>query len=231
MVHEQAFNAETVLRISIDAKATVKIGPFSRNGKSRLQVKAADHDFQPAAKMTPFGIYLPDQGELFLYMTSSRLTSDFIVDCLASFWEMVRNRFPQVTTLLINADNGPEMHSRRTQLMYRLTGLADHYQVNVKLAYYPPYHSKYNPVERVWGGLEQHWNGSLLDSIDTVLAFARSFSWRSRQPFVTYVDRIYETGKRLSQTAMAQLEQRFDRLPGPQKWFVTISLSLPHWGF
>ena len=78
-------------------------------------------------------------------MTSSRLTSDFIVDCLASFWEMVRNRFPQVTTLLINADNGPEMHSRRTQLMYRLTGLADHYQVNVKLAYYPPYHSKYNP--------------------------------------------------------------------------------------
>ena len=223
MVHEQAFNAETVLRISIDAKATVKIGPFSRNGKSRLQVKAADHDFQPAAKMTPFGIYLPDQGELFLYMTSSRLTSDFIVDCLASFWEMVRNRFPQVTTLLINADNGPEMHSRRTQLMYRLTGLADHYQVNVKLAYYPPYHSKYNPVERVWGGLEQHWNGSLLDSIDTVLAFARSFSWRSRQPFVTYVDRIYETGKRLSQTAMAQLEQRFDRLPGLEKWFVTIS--------
>ena len=223
MVHEQAFNAETVLRISIDAKATVKIGPFSRNGKSRLQVKAADHDFQPEAKMTPFGIYLPDQGELFLYMTSSRLTSDFIVDCLASFWEMVRNRFPQVTTLLINADNGPEMHSRRTQLMYRLTGLADHYQVNVKLAYYPPYHSKYNPVERVWGGLEQHWNGSLLDSIDTVLAFARSFSWRSRQPFVTYVDRIYETGKRLSQTAMAQLEQRFDRLPGLEKWFVTIS--------
>ena len=129
----------------------------------------------------------------------------------------------RVTTLLINADNGPEMHSRRTQLMYRLTGLADHYQVNVKLAYYPPYHSKYNPVERVWGGLEQHWNGSLLDSIDTVLAFARSFSWRSRQPFVTYVDRIYETGKRLSQTAMAQLEQRFDRLPGLEKWFVTIS--------
>ena len=84
-------------------------------------MKAADHDFQPVAKMTPFGIYLPDQGELFLYMTSSRLTSDFIVDCLASFWEMVRNRFPQVTTLLINADNGPEMHSRRTQLMYRLT--------------------------------------------------------------------------------------------------------------
>ena len=93
----------------------------------------------------------------------------------------------------------------------------------MKLAYYPPYHSKYNPVERVWGGLEQHWNGSLLDLIDTVLTFARSFSWRSRQPFVTYVDRIYETGKRLSQTAMAQLEQRFDRLPGLEKWFVTIS--------
>ncbi len=212
-----------MLRISIDAKATVKIGPFSRNGKSRILVKAADHDFQPDAKTTPFGIYLPDQGELFLYMSSSRVTSDFIVDCLESFWEMVRSRFPQVTTLLINSDNGPESHSRRTQLMYRLTHFADQYQIKVQLAYYPPYHSKYNPVERVWGGLEQHWNGSLLDSLDTVLAFARSFTWRTMQPSVTYIDRIYETGQRLSQSAMTQLEQRFDRLNGLEKWFVTIS--------
>jgi len=78
------------LRISIDAKATVKIGPFSRNGKSRIRINAADHDFQPDAKVTPFGIYLPDHGELFLYMTSSRVTSDFIVDCLESFWETIR---------------------------------------------------------------------------------------------------------------------------------------------
>ncbi len=211
------------MRISIDAKATVKVGPFSRNGKSRVPVNAADHDFQPDEKVTPFGIYLPDHGELFLYMTTSRVTSDFIVDCLEAFWEMVRGRFPQVTTLLINSDNGPETNSRRTQLMHRLVNFVDRSQVKVQLAYYPPYHSKYNPIERVWGGLEQHWNGSLLDSTETVLSFARTFTWRNQQPTVTYVDRIYETGKRLSRAAMTRLEQRFERLYGLEKWFVTIS--------
>lgn len=217
-----------MLRLSIDAKATVKIGPFSRHGQSRLPVKAADHDFQPAATLTPFGVYLPDCSDLFLYMTTSKVTSDFMVDCLETFWETVRDRFPKVTTLLINVDNGPESHSRRTQWMNRLVAFADQHQLTLQLAYYPPYHSKYNPVERVWGGLEQHWNGSLLDSIDSLLAFARTFTWRSHQPVVTFVQRIYETGVKLSQNVMAQLEQRFDRLDGLEKWFVTISPNPPH---
>lgn len=212
-----------MLRISFDAKATVKVGPFSRQGKSRIPVNAADHDFKPDAKVTPFAIYLPEQGDTFLYMTRSKVTSDFIVDCLESFWETVRTRFPQVKTLLINSDNGPETHSRRTQLMNRLAEFADLHKLSLQLAYYPPYHSKYNPVERVWGGLEQHWNGSILDSIDTVLAFARSFVWRNQRPVVTYVDHTYKTGVRLSQKTMTQLEKRFDRLAGLEKWFVTIN--------
>ena len=154
-MHKEAADDESVLRISFDAKATVKIGPFSRNGKSRIIVNAADHDFNADAKMTPFGIYLPDHGEIYFYMTSSKVTSDFIVDCLEMFWEAVRSRFPNVTTLLINSDNGPETQSRRTQLMNRLTAFVDQQKITLQLAYYPPYHSKYNPVERVWGGLEQ----------------------------------------------------------------------------
>src|SRR5262245_14186267 len=128
-----------MLRLSMDAKATVKIGPFSRNGKSRTSVNAADHDFKPAATMTPFGIYLPDFAELFLYMTTSKVTSDFMVDSLEAFWAEVRVRFPKVTTLLINAENGPETHSRRTQLMNRLAAFADQQQLTLHLAYYPPY--------------------------------------------------------------------------------------------
>lgn len=215
-----------MLRLSIDAKATVCVGLYSRYGKARIIVKAADHDFRPEAKVTPFGIYLPDQGELYLYLTTSCVTSDFIVDCLEDFWATVRQRFPQVTTLLINADNGPENHSRRTQFMARLTHFADQAHLTIQLAYYPPYHSKYNPIERVWGGLEQHWNGSLLDRVDTVIAFAKTLTWRTRSPLVQRVDRLYQTGKRLSQAAMRQLEQRLIRLQGLERWFVSI-LPLP----
>ena len=53
--------------------------------------------------------------------------------------------------------------------MKRVTEFVDGFGVAVQLAYYPRYHSKYNPIERVWGVLEQHWNGSLLDSVETVV--------------------------------------------------------------
>jgi hypothetical protein len=56
----------SVMRISMDAKATVKVGDFSRGGKKRVQVKAADHDFKALAKVTPVGILVPQFDELFL---------------------------------------------------------------------------------------------------------------------------------------------------------------------
>ena len=206
----------------------VLIGPFSRNGKTRVLVRAADHDFKPDAKLTPFGIFLPQYNEVYLYFTASRVTSDFIMDCLQDFWLTVRTRFPLVRTLLINQDNGPENHSRRTQFMKRITDFADQFQVTIQLAYYPPYHSKYNPIERVWGVLEQHWNGSLLDTVQSVLSFAKTMTWHGRHPAVQLVDGLYHTGVSLTQKAMAELEKRFERLSGLEKWFVRISpLSAP----
>jgi hypothetical protein len=212
----------------MDAKAMVLIGPFSRKGKTRVIVRAADHDFKPDAKLVPFGIFLPKYNEVYLYFTASRVTSDFIVDCLRDFWLTVRTRFRHIRTLLINQDNGPENHSRRTQFMKRITEFVDEFQVTIQLAHYPPYHSKYNPIERVWGVLEQHWNGSLLDTKQTVLSFAKTMAWHGRHPTVQLVDRLYHTGVSLTQKAMTELEKRFERLPGLGKWFVRISpLPIP----
>lgn len=221
-IHKQAREDETVLRLSFDAKATVLIGALSRGGVSRVVVKALDHDFQPDSKVTPFGILLPDHNRLFLYFTPGKVTSDFIVDCIQACWAEVRDEFPQVTTLLLNQDNGPENHSRRTQFMQRLTQWVDDEKLTIQLAYYPPYHSKYNPVERVWGVLEQHWNGTLLDSLDAVLGFARTLTWKQQTPIVRFVKKVYQTGVKLTQKAMNLLEKRFERLDGLEKWFVTI---------
>src|SRR5262245_61751383 len=115
-----AAQADDVLRISLDAKAVVKVGPFARGGKSRGHVEATAHDFQPVATVTPVGIFLPALDELFVYGIPSKVTSDCLVDRLVQWWETVRARFTHITTLVINLDNGPENHSRRTQLMQRL---------------------------------------------------------------------------------------------------------------
>ncbi len=221
-LHTEADEDKTILRISMDAKATVLIGFLSRGGKTRVVVRALDHDMTPDGKLTPFGIFLPRYDELHLYFTNSRVTSDFIVDCLCDFWSMVRERFPHVRTLLINQDNGRENHSRRTQFMKRIVESVDEFQIAVHLAYYPPYHSKYNPVERVWGGLENHWNGSLLDTVETVLNFAQTMTWNGRHPVVKLVEKTYPKGVRLTPKEMKELEKRFERLPGLEKWFVQI---------
>jgi transposase len=210
------------LRISMDAKATVKVGPFSRGGKSRAEVKAADHDFEAKARVTPVGIFLPATDELFLYGVSSKVTSDCLVDRLEQWWERVRERFASITTLVVNLDNGPENHSRRTQFLYRMVQFAHSSGLRVRLAYYPPYHSKYNAIERCWGILEMHWNGALLERVETVIEFARTMTWKGEHPLVELVTTTYKTGVKLTKEAMTMVESQVKRQPELEKWFVDI---------
>jgi len=225
--NEEADADEETLRISMDAKATVKVGPFARGGKSRVPTKAADHDFEPVATVTPVGIFLPASDELFLYQVTSKVTSDCLVDRLVDWWETVRERFAHITTLLINLDNGPESHSRRTQFMQRLLEFVQRYRITIRLAYYPPYHSKYNAIERCWGILEQHWNGALLDTVDAVIQYARTMTWKGNHPVVALVATTYQTGVKLTKKAMKVVETQLQRVPPLDKWFVDIVCPPP----
>jgi hypothetical protein len=227
MVHQQAVQSTDTLRLSLDAKAPVLIGPFSRGGKSRLGTAGSDHDFKPWGRLTPFGLFLPDSKELNLYFTSSKVTSDFVVDRLGEWWTGNRGRFPRIERLLLDLDNGPENHSRRSQFVYRLVQLAQKERLTIELAYYPPYHSKYNPIERCWGVLEVYWNGALLDSEAAVLGFARSMTYAGKHPQVFRVGQPYASGVCRSTKEMKRLEQCLQRLPGLEKWSVIIPPPKP----
>jgi hypothetical protein len=221
-VNPQADEAPGTLRLSLDAKATVSVGPFSRRGKSRTKTEAADHDFKPEATLTPFGIFSPEHDDLTLYMARSKVTSDFIVDRLKDWWEFNKIRFPGVTKLVLNLGNGPENHSRRTQFLKRVVGFAREYRLDIDLAYYPPYRSKYNPIERCWGILELHWDGALLDSVEAVLGYAETMSWKGGHPEVVLVEAEYSKGVRLGREEMEALESEVTRLPTLEKWFISI---------
>ena len=224
-LNRQADDDPTTLRISMDAKVGIKVGEFDRGGKTRVPTVALDHDFSDCLTLTPYGIFLPEGGELFLFFVQSKLTADCIVDLLEDWWLLVKDRFAYIRKIVINQDNGPENNSRRTQFMFRILEFAQKFQLTVQLAYYPPYHSKYNPVERAFGWLEQHWSGSLLDSVDTVLKFASTLTFKGKNPLVTLVDRVYSTGVKLTKQAMAQVETQIQRLPNLKKWFVEIFSS------
>ncbi|MFB5762149.1 ISAzo13 family transposase [Paenibacillus medicaginis] len=153
-IHEEAKNQSTVVRISIDTKDRVKIGDFSRGGFSRVARKAADHDFSETF-VTPFGILDVTADQVALSFTRTKVTADFMVDEIERYW--INSGYAAnkaIDTILINSDNGPENNSRRTQFIKRMVEFAARHGVKIILAYYPPYHSKYNPIERDGGG----WN-------------------------------------------------------------------------
>jgi hypothetical protein len=224
-VHFQAVANPETLRISIDTKAKVKIGEFSRGGAARgkKSVRAADHDMHPDALATPAGILEVDSNQLNLVFGTSRDTSDFVTDCLEVWWAHRQAAHPGVRRLLIDLDNGPEIASSRTQFMKRLVAFSDRHQLTLELAYYPPYHSKYNPIERCWGILENHWNGTLLTSIETALAWAKTMTWRGVTPIIHLLNRVYETGVRLSPREFRPIAARLTRSVSLPKWSLTIS--------
>ena len=153
---------------------------------------------------------------------TSRETSDFIADCIAHWWMRNQTRFDAIRQLVIDLDNGPENASSRTQFIKRMVDFADRYQLEIVLVYYPPYHSKYNPIERCWGILEQHWNGTLLNSVDTVLAWARTMTWKDLPPVVDLMDKTYEKGIRITKKAFQKFEQRLQRDEALPKYCVRI---------
>ena len=212
------------LRISIDTKAKVDLCDSSRGGTSRCKkaVQADDHDMGPKSKLVPFGILDVMAGLLTIVFGSSFETSDFIVDCLEQWWDDNKDSYSHIKQLVINLDNGPQNSSHRTQFMKRMVEFADKYNLEIVLAYYPPYHSKYNPIERVWGILEEHWNGTLLNSVETTLEWAKSMTWKGLSPVVKLLDSTYEKGVSISKKMFKSIAARIERCNSLPKYCATI---------
>ena len=107
--------------------------------------------------------------------------------------------------------------------MKRMVEFADRNNLEIVLVYYPPYHSKYNPIERCWGILEHHWSGTLLDERTTVLEWARSMTWKGISPVVNLLDRVYQTGVKIAKNAFQPIANRLQRNQEIPKYAVTIA--------
>ena len=210
----------------MDCKATVKLGDFSRGGKTRGDNKAADHALGSKAKYIPCGIVDEDTGQLYITFGGSYKTSDCIVDTLQAWWYGLSAPEQQGTERLqIKMDNGSESNGVWTQFLHRLVALTDQIGKPIHLLYYPPYHSKYNPIERCWGILELHWNGAKLTDTETMVEWAQSMTWKGLQPVVTLNTTAYKKGISLTKKVMREIEMRLERNPLLPKWDILIQPS------
>ncbi len=209
----------------MDTKATINVGKYSRRGRSRgtEAVKALDHDMHTKKKLIPGGILEPVSGKAFLFFSSSYKTSDFMVDGLLLWWSKRKEHLTGIKHLVVNMDNGPECSGRRSQFLLRMSEFADVTKLTIRLAYYPPYHSKYNAIERYWAGLEKSWNGYLLDTVDSVLKRAANFAWKGLNATVCLLKNSYEKGVKVSGSKKVRMEQRLLRSKILPKYDVVIA--------
>ena len=210
------------LRLSIDSKAKVKIGNLSRNGKARTIKKANDHDTEWISILVPFGILNLDTDKLSIYFGSSAETSDFIVDCLTKWWEEHKDNYAYLEELVIDLDGGSATRSNRTQFIKRIVELAKSIGIRIRLIYYPPYHSKYNPIERCWAALENYWNGAILDSVQAAVKWAENMTWKGSKPNVQLITETYEKKIKVSRQELSLYKPFWLPSENLPKWDITI---------
>ncbi len=212
------------LRLSIDSKAKVKIGNLSRDGKARTiePTTALDRDTQWDSILVPFGILTTQNDQLSIYFGQSAETSDFIVDCLSAWWQEHRFQYSQLTELVIDLDGGSATRSNRTQFINRMVEFSQSTNLQIRLIYYPPYHSKYNPIERCWAVLEHYWNGTVLDSVSPALKWAANMTWKGISPIIHLVTTTYLKGVKVLPLELEQYLDFWHRSETLPQWDITV---------
>jgi transposase len=188
--------------------------------------KGWDHDPPAKQKLTPYGILTVATGALML-LFGAHDTSDAWVDALRMWWLEVRPGLGSIKRLVIYLDNGPKNSGRRTQFLKRMVEFADWSGLEIRLVYYPPYQSKYNPIERCWSSLEKKWNGVLLSCWKVVLECALRMRWKGRHPTVKRLEGEYPDGIRVAAKEMKQIEARLERSTTLPKYDITIKPKTP----
>ena len=183
--------------------------------------KGWDHDPPAKERLVPFGILMVASGALML-LFSSRETSDAWVDALQRWWQQMRARLGHIKRLVIYLDNGPKNSGRRTQFLKRMVQFADWSGLEIRLVYYPPYHSKYNRIERCWSALEKKWNGVLPNCLKVVLQCALRMTWKGLHPTVKRLHGVYPDGVRVAAKEMRQYEARLRRSATLPKYDIII---------
>ena len=209
--------------ISIDTKKKELLGNFHRSGTTFTQqtVETNDHDFGSAGqgKLIPHGIFDVARGHAHINLNTSHDTGELCCDSVALWWEEHgRQAYPQAKRLLILCDGGGS--NSATQYLFKedLQRLANRLALELRVAHYPPYCSKHNPIEhRVFPHVTRACQGIIFHSLEIAKQFiARTKTNTGLHVTVGIMDKIYATGRKCAAEFKTTMKILFDdHLP---KW-------------
>lgn len=191
--------------ISIDTKKKELIGEFYRDGAIETQatIEVNDHDFGSMGSGTviPHGIYDVALNRGFVHLNTSHDTSEMACDSIAAWWEAGgRSAYPRAGELLVLCDGGGSNSASRYVFKEELQKLADRLGLEIRVAHYPPYCSKYNPIEhRLFPHVTRACRGVILRCLETVRYYmAKAVTATGLEVEVGVLEKVYETGRKCS---------------------------------
>jgi hypothetical protein len=205
--------------ISIDTKKKELLGDFSREGRIEAQatIETNDHDFgsMGSGVVIPHGIYDVGRDRGFLHLNTSHDTSELACDSIAARWEgQGRADYPGAKKLLVLCDGGGSNSATRYVFKEGLQKLADRLGVEIRVAHYPPYCSKYNPIEhRLFPHVTRACRGVIFRTLETARCYMAQASTRTGLTVtVTALEKVYETGRTCAEGFKESMKITFDKV-------------------
>jgi hypothetical protein len=212
-----AFQAAGNPIISFDTKKKEYLGNFYRGGHlyTRQELHAYDHDFNSMAEgiIIPHGIYDLQRNVGYLHLGISKDTSEFACDCIRAWWNQHgRAAYPHATAILGLCDGGGSNHTHHYIFKEDLQKLVDELGIEIRIAHYPPYCSKYNPIEhRLFPHVTRACQGVLFTSVALVKELIeKTKTSKGLKVVVELIETVYHTGRKVAADFKANMRIVFD---------------------
>ena len=205
--------------LSVDVKKKEILGSFRREGHIWCDeaLNAYDHDYASfsTGKVVPHGIYDLGRKEGYLRLGQTADTSEFNVACIRQYWKQYGSKiYGSYTPVLLLLDGGGSNSSRVRLFKQELQEWADEWGLNIRVAHYPPYCSKYNPIEhKLFPIITRSWKGLMLDTVDTMVELIEKRTKNlasGLKVFVDTISQVFEKGVNVYDDYLDYCNIKFD---------------------
>lgn len=201
--------------LSIDTKKKELIGNFAREGQTQAQVQTFDHDFPSAGqgKLIPHGLYDVARNEGHMHLNTSTETSEFCCDSIAHWWSQHGcKHYPDAKRLLLLCDGGGSNASNRHVFKEALQHQADRLGLEIRIAHYPPYCSKHNPIEhRLFAHVTRACQGVTFHTVEIARQFmAKAQTTTGLKVTAEVLGGVYVKGKKVAADFLENMRIVFD---------------------
>jgi len=203
--------------ISMDNKKKEHLGNFYRNGRvyTREAIRCYDHDFPNFAEgvVIPHGIYDIKKNKGYMHLGTSHETSEFSCDCIKDWWlQHGKYDYPHAGSILILCDGGGSNSSRHYIFKQDIQQLVNEIGISIRLAHFPPYCSKYNPIEhKLFPHITRACQGVIFENINIVKSLMGNAKTRQGlEVDVQIVDNVYQLGRKATDEFRQNMGILFD---------------------